>query len=395
VKRIPFMILSDSPASTTGLGKIARDLALRIHHNIPELEVGTCGLGKVTSSALPFRQYVLPGLTANMTPPNLPEIWNDFSGGRRGIFFTIWNPGWLPWLANPTACKNIDAELRQFLEAKPFERWGYFPIDAYGPNGKLPLEIASIINGFDRKLAYTKWAADLIDNTNGNLLGTTEHLPHGIDTGVYFPRNKVDARRYFLWTVGTGIDKPFHDPNIFLVGCVGTNSQRKDWGLTFQICQELMKRDVNVGLWAHTDSFQKYWNFQTMQIDYGLGGRLIPTATKINDENMAWAYSACDVTIAHGLGEGFGYCIAESLATGVPCIHGNYAGGAEFLPPECKVDPIGFYNEGFYAHQRPVFNIGDWADKIMAAAGTQATLPAELDWNNLWPRFESWLKAGL
>jgi hypothetical protein len=42
---MPLLILSDAPSSTTGLGRITRDLATRIHANLTEFRVGCLSYG--------------------------------------------------------------------------------------------------------------------------------------------------------------------------------------------------------------------------------------------------------------------------------------------------------------------------------------------------------------
>ena len=59
----------------------------------------------------------------NFQVPELLDAWKDFSQGEDGVVFTIWNPSWLFWFPPMK---------------KPFTHWAYLPIDAEGPNGKLP-----------------------------------------------------------------------------------------------------------------------------------------------------------------------------------------------------------------------------------------------------------------
>ena len=55
---------------------------------------------------------------------------------------------------------------------------------------------------------------------------------------------------------------------------------------------------------------------------------------------MAQFYSACDVTLGIGLGEGAGYPLFESTSCGTPVVHGNYGGGPEYLTAESLVEPM-------------------------------------------------------
>jgi glycosyltransferase involved in cell wall biosynthesis len=393
---IPLLLVSDSPAAPTGLGRITRELAVRIHENLGDtFRLATLGYGGNYSSRFKWPQYQISRLEA-WSVPDLPRVWKDFAGDEKGIILTIWNPSWLPWLADPE--KLAPGTLKDFLKTKPFERWGYFPVDAEGPNGKLPAEVEMVIKGFDRPLMYTQWASDLVENTCGLKV---PHLPHGTDTNIFYPRDKREMRKTFLRTVnGLGEPKEGENPmlmadSVFLVGAIATNSARKDWNLCFEVCQELLRRGVNVGLWAHTNALSKHWNIMGLAKAYGMEGRIVPTVTELTDEQMAEAQCACDVTIMPSLGEGFGLPIFESLACGVPCIHIDYAGAAEFLPDEYKVKPVAFYGEGFYANRRPVSTPSDWADKIQAAYGTKAELPSKLTWENLWPRWKAWLEDGV
>ena len=397
--QIPILLLSDGPASSTGLGRITRELAVRIHQHLGEtFRVACYGLGGVYSSKLPFPQYQITSLS-NWAPPDLPRVWEDFSRGEKGVLMTIWNPSSLQWLVEPEKYAP-QGMTRDFLMSKPFEKWGYFPIDAEGPNGKLPAEVADVIGKFDRVLAYTEWAAGLIDQSVLHKgfraeFPTCKHLPHGTDTSIFYPRDRAESRKNFLGTVtGSGKTMPIRD-EVFMVGIVATNSGRKNWGLGFEVCQELLKRGVNVGVWAHTNANKKHWDIMAMVEAFGMRNRAVVTMNDLSDEKMAEAYSALDVTLGIGDGEGHGLPIFESIACGVPCVHIDYAGAAENLPDAYKVEPISFYGEGLYCHRRPVSNPKEWADAIQAVAGHPAVLKKGLSWNECWPRWQEWFLEGI
>jgi glycosyltransferase involved in cell wall biosynthesis len=115
----------------------------------------------------------------------------------------------------------------------------------------------------------------------------------------------------------------------------------------------------------------------------------------LSDERMAQAYSACNVTLGIGSGEGFGYPLAESLACGTPVLHGNYGGGAEIIPEEMRIEPIAYRSEGLYSSRRPVFDPQDWADRAEQYSDQRTRLDAQYAWSNLWPRWEAWFQKGI
>jgi SAM-dependent methyltransferase/glycosyltransferase involved in cell wall biosynthesis len=392
---IPLLICGDAPSASTGLGRITRELCIRIHENLGEtFRLGTYGLGGAVSRRFGFQQYTITKLEG-WAPTDLPRVWRDFAGDERGIIMPIWNPSSLAWLAMPE--KLPAGTLKDFLLSNPFDRWLYAPIDAEGPNGKMPKEVAEVCMNFDRTLFYTKWAAEMMDRSECPIAEPYEHLPHGTDTKIFYPRDRKEMRETFVRTV-TGLEPPEPRPvheSIFLIGIVATNTARKDWDLGFQVCQELRNRGVNVVLWAHTDSFRKHWNLPALAEAYGMKDRVVFTNTDLTDEQMAEAHCACDVTLGIGRGEGWGLVESSSLACGVPVVTGGYAGAAEFVPLRMQVKPVAFEGEGWYGHRRPVFRVEDWADVVQAVAGTKTRLPEGLSWDECWSAWEKWFLEGV
>ena len=94
-----------------------------------------------------------------------------------------------------------------------------------------------------------------------------------------------------------------------------------------------------------------------------------------------------------GLGDVF-----ESLACGTPCVHGDYAGAAEHLPQSMKVVPGSWRLEGQFNCLRPVFDVEEWRSTAIIVGKERkqydppTTLPFEIDWNNLWSKWEAWFR---
>lgn len=389
---IPLLILSDAPTSGTGLGRITRDLATRIAQNMPEtFRVATAGYGGVVSRHLPFHQYILEG-TTNFVCTTLPEIWEDFAGNEKGILLSIWDLSRLAWLSEPkTQCEN--ARLRNFLMEKPFQKWGYFPIDAEGPHQRLTYPLMQAITGFDRVLAYGQWAAGVVDRTSDKPEGTTQYLPHGIDTSVFYERNRPLCRKMFIsftqacHLMGNLSERVKADET--LIGIVGTNQARKDWALGIEVVA-ILARTHKVRLWIKTDVLERHWSIPALLVDYGLVDNTMISLGDMKDDQMAQAYSACDVVLGIAP-EGFGYIHVESISCGTPCIVGSYAGGAELVPQEMHVYPESYRYEGVWTSKRPVYQASKWAAMAELWIGKRVTMNPIYDWDNLWPRWEHYL----
>jgi hypothetical protein len=434
--KTPILLLSDNASGTTGLGQIVRELADRIHADLSDVfKVGVLGVGGNHSSRLPYPNWGIRDLQ-NMIPTELPAIWEDFAQGEHGILMAIWNLSWLGWLAQPErlppgfpmreflgsgtskpdsmsdeAWNKLNPQMQKVLGKKedgPFKKWLYCPVDGDLPDGTLGFEGAPVLAGFDRVLGYTKYASGVIEKTfekwNGKKV-SIPNLPHGTDTSVFYPRDRTEARKNLIKRLSKGEKElPLFD-DIILLGCIATNSFRKDWGLTFQVASELLARGKNVFLWAHTNIIgndtnpQAYWNLIALAQQFGMGQRIILTTTQFSMDDIAWGLSACDAVIANGSGEGWGLVATQSLACGVPAIHGDYAGGTDFIPKEFLVPIEGNRLESKWMIRRPSFRPTDFADRIEFALTPEgkalAKLPEYIDWKNCWPEWKKWLLDGI
>lgn len=377
--RIPLLILSDSPSASSGLGRITRDLATRIHEHLGDVfRLGTVGYGGSGSSKFGWTDYHLHSIE-NWLPVELPGIWSDFSGDQEGIFMNIWDLSRFWWVNHPQAPPHM----RQWFSNPKMKKWLYHPVDATGPNGNLSIRLQETMKSFDRVLDYSEFSC--------KVTGNKEHLPHGIDTSVFHPYDHKECKFIFRQMGFNGLEE-----SDFLVGIVATNQTRKDWGLGLRTCRELLDRGVNVKLWCHVDVLERFWSLPNLITDYGLQGRVVITNTTFTDEQMARFYSACDVCLSIGLGEGFGFPTYEAISCGTPVVAGNYC-GSEWLDPESKVDYKFLRAEGPYSCYRPVYTIEDWADRAQRVEGTTPSLPEEIDWNGsiLWPAWKEWLLKGI
>lgn len=404
----PLLIVSDAPTAGSGLGRITADLSSRIAANLSDVyRVATLGYGGIASRKLNHHHYTVEGM-AGWIIPSLPEVWNDWAGKERGVVLFISDPSRLQWFARPEMAKELVQYpgLQDFLAKPPFEKWIYAPVDAAGPNDRMTYPLAQILLGFDRILAYGKFGEDVIRKTLGDEESEKRHLaslPHGVDTKVFYPRERKSARAFFFSYTGAlnlfG-GKDLISTNELLIGAVATNQSRKDYSLLIETVA-ILSRTRKARLWIHTDVLEREsaWSIPALLMDHGLIDRTVISLGHIPDEAMAKAYAACDVTIAPGP-EGFGYPIAESLACGTPVIGGAYGGGADILHSSMQVRPANFRHEGIWASKRPVYSPHDWMVKVDNWHGykdenslsDKTMLDPVYDWNNLWPKWETCLR---
>jgi glycosyltransferase involved in cell wall biosynthesis len=399
----PILILGDSPDTAGGLSRITRDIAGQLSRN-PRFRVATLGRGAVGSRHLPFPQYCIRSLPGNdWGHADLPKVWRDFAGKERGIVFTIWDPTRTLWLSRPDLLRETFPETAQFLSEGHFDLWGYVTLDATGPQDRLSAMAADSLRGYHRLLAYTKWADGVIRRSLGDVECARRSLtwmPHGLDLARWPLRDRDEAKARLY---------PFLHEGQKLVGAIGTNQPRKDWGLVASVCQQLVAKDRELKLWWHTDLLERHWSIPALLHDFGLAG-VARVTMDLSQEELSWHYVASDLTLHPGLGEGFGYPIFESLASGTPVLHGDYAGGADVLRQcehaEMLLSPVMYRLDGLHNQIRPVFDPIEWAKRAYTflcieekaqdsdREALRASI-AHLSWDGLWPMFKRWFEEGL
>lgn len=405
--KVPLLFIGDAVSSTSGLGRILRDLAIRVHDHCGDIyDVATFGYGGPGDRSLPFMQYTIEGMS-NWFLPTLPDVWDNFAAGRKGAVFVVWDSSRTLWLsrADGPAGWSPDEHVRQWLIKKPFAKWTYVPVDAVGPDGGQSRMIHECLLGFDRVVAYSEWARASM--TRNMVAADVEKraviaLPHGIDAGIFRPHGvKKMLRQVFVQTLHANPNLPLLDHEK-IVGIVATNQLRKDYGTAIQALADVAK-EIPLRIFIQADMLERHWSIPALLSDYGLMANAIVNCVPVSDDVMSYVYGACDLTLGIGLGEGFGYSTFESLACGTPHVTGGYGGHAEHLR-ECDgavlLEPKMYRMEGCYNMMRPVYDWKQWSWAIKkelkrAKLGTttpKSLLPSQLDWVNLWPRWERWFR---
>lgn len=390
----PFLLLGDHPALPTGLGRIARDVAHGVIGDVqagllPALDVVQVGWREEPGwEWAKWPVYQLTSLPDDWGASVLQGLWAQRWGNTPGILMTIWDP---------IRCFEI-ARMRG-----PWDRWGYFPIDAWNANGGLSGPASEVVARYDRVLGYGRWGSQVLKSARP---GPVSYLPHGLELHTWKSWDDDEEHTFASRFLG-----PRFRADHVLIGTVASNQPRKDWGVVAQTLQLLRQRGVNAYGWWHTDEIVgKAWSLVQLVEDCGLGRKVTITTPRdgVDDSALAALYRRCAVTVAPGLGEGFGYPIVESLAAGTPCVHSTYGGGTELVPrPEWTIPVRMERLESPHAVRRPVYSAEDFANAVMRAMEWQAQVGegiareycrgavAHLEWSQLWPRWRSWIRQGL
>lgn len=337
----PILLVSDGMDHHTGLARIGRDLATLIA-TLPQFRVGYLGLGSIGRRKLPIMQYSLPD-GHGFGEHHIQEVWHDFAGEEPGIIMSLWDVSRMLWFGQPQM--NTIPGLAQFLgEGRNFEKWGYFPVDATGPDGvRLGVGMRAALSGYDRVLVASERGRDVL-KCSGR--GDADWMPHGLWMNNFKPYGSLTyCKRITDWE-----ESQIH------VGCNMANQSRKDFPIAFETVAILRQHYGNrLRFWLHTDVPIRYWNIYALAQDFGIDDCMEIT-TALTDEQLALRYSACDCTILPSAGEGFGFPIAESMACGTACVVTDYAAGPELVPEDCRVKPVTYRIDTQHNVQRAVLS---------------------------------------
>lgn len=383
----PILLVGDFPGIQTGLSRILGDVATRLHalRLDGDVDLAICGWapwadlqmqGVQTPDWEGIRAWAFADLR-HWGREAVATAWRRFFGGRHGVLLTIWDAGRIHALS---AAAGLDL---------PVRRWAYVPVDGANAQGRLGGPAAAALATVDRLAAYTAYGQRVLRATVGEARPIAV-LPHGYDPQVF--RADVADREATRAALGV-------PPTSRLIGVVATNTTRKDLGLVFTATHQLHNYSHDVHLWLHTDRLvSDAWSVPELTNVYQLRDR-VHVSLPATDAELAARYRACDVTIAPGRGEGWGYPIVESQACGTPVLHVAAAGGAELTPADNRLPVLLEVATGPYAILRPIVQPTELSLHLDRVWYGGAACPigdmTPYQWPVCWPRWQEWIQAGL
>lgn len=301
--RPPLLIHSNAPWSPTGYGSQCGLFAPKLNDRY---EVGISSFYGLEGARLNWESMnVYPGLGGDFGNSSLlPNAAAHFGGNLRGgLVLTLMDV----WVLDPRLLHQINTACWVPVDHEPAPPK---VLEFFAASGAVPIAMSKfgekMLAGFDPL-----------------------YIPHGIDTEVYRPIPRAEAR---AWT-------EFPEDK-FVVGMVAANKgnpSRKCFAEALQAFKEFRGANPDAVLYLHTDmAGREGVNLPHLIQSVGLPDDSVffPDQDRIafnpfSQKAMANVYSSFDVLLSPSAGEGFGIPVLEANACGVPAIVTDFSAQPE------------------------------------------------------------------
>lgn len=206
---------------------------------------------------------------------------------------------------------------------------GYMPVDGGNQD---PADMQDI-NRLHAAVWYTAFGHR--EAVVAGFQGARHIVPHGIDTDVFQPMGRPQARRALGLKVTAGA---------FIVGNLNRNQPRKRLDLTLQIFADWVKQHQveDAYLLLHCAQKDTGWDLRRVAAFYGVADRVLFTGVDgLRDmkgpENLRLVYNCLDVQMTTTLGEGWGLTTMEGMACGIPQVVPDSSALAEWAEAALKI----------------------------------------------------------
>lgn len=246
-------------------------------------------------------------------------------------------------------------------------RWmPWFPVD----QTPAPSRVVELAKKADLPCTYSRWGVELMHQAGV----ATRYLPLGVDTAIFTPGDKAEARTRLGWPQG-----------VYIVSMVAANKatpSRKAFPTAFRAFARLRKArpDLDAHLYCHTNATTDEGGVDLRKLAQSCGvldRLMIPDgyqeAMGLPEEFLADVYRASDVLLCPSRTEGFGIPLIEAQACGCPVITNCFASmpeltvyGVSVEPAQLEWTPLDAW-ESIPSEDRAADALIDWAGRTEAA----------------------------
>lgn len=316
--KLRILFVGDSPTVATGFSKCTREVCNRLHangHDVTVLGISYYGgphdypyaiypcVDPLDRSLMVCGEQRLPKLIHRLNPDVviiLQDPWNI-----NGYFREIW---------------------KYFGDDKPTATViGWLAVDSKNQCAGREL------NPLDHVVTWTEFGIDQLNA--GGYTGPHSIIGLGVDTAVYYPMDRLEARRQILGTYLSASNIP---PDAYIIGVVGRNQVRKRLDLNLEYFAEWIKRYeitdaylcLHVGPTGESGvDIEKLCNY------YGLKKVITlnpPLGAGVPESGMRAIYNMFDLYWSTSQAEGWNLPALEAMACGVPCLLPEQGAPAEW-----------------------------------------------------------------
>lgn len=292
--------MSDSPALTTGYGRVGKEICgalVAAGHSVEVIGWGHNG-GK---HDLPYNIIPCDTHAQNFGEDILAEY---IVKNKPDILFTLGDP----WMT----------EFVPAMEERRAVSWiSYYPIDGY----PIPPAWHDWIRAADVSVVFSNFAKELVIKSTGR---TPNLIYHGVDTKVFKPLNKLE------------IKEDYDAQGKFIVGTVARNQPRKNLPALIKAFSIFSENKPDTVLYMHSQIKDVGWDLGELVRRFGLEDKAYTTdhfnaIQGVPDEKLAEIYNLFDIFVLPTMAEGFGLPILEAQACGVPVLVTDFSSCSELV----------------------------------------------------------------
>lgn len=336
-KKERILILSDSPAITSGLSRVGREIGLRFHQRGCEVRYLGWFHGNMPHS-LPF--FIYPTIRGSRNEPSwLCTAINDFRPDTLLCVGDIWYFEYLK-------------QVLEKVKHKPAERWLYLTVDGdpFWP------EWVEILQQFTRVYLHSNFARNVIMDTWPEFKGKVVYP--GVDLRTFRPLPEKELSGHPLF-------------NKFVVMVNAVNCGRKNIPASIEAFAKFVKGKKDAVMVLNTQQTSTSGHDLARLVKhYGVVHKCLfekrrTHAGGIDDSKLNLYYNLSDCLLSTSSGEGFGLFITEAFAARLPVLLTNYTTAQELLGSNRgQLLKVASYLTGEHELRKAIVDVNDTRERL-------------------------------